>query len=113
MVDCGTSHPVWTQETERRLREMGITFLDAPVSGMVAKAEAGTLSIMVRAPPPPARAMRTIYRTCTQLHMQVGGDRRAFEVVEPALRAMGKEVTFLGASGNGQLTKMVRNTSRE
>jgi 3-hydroxyisobutyrate dehydrogenase-like beta-hydroxyacid dehydrogenase len=45
--------------------------------------------------------------------VQVGGDRSAFEVVEPALRAMGKEVTFLGASGNGQLTKMVRNTSRE
>lgn len=85
LVDCGTSHPVWTQETERRLREMGITFLDAPVSGMVAKAEAGTLSIMV------------------------GGDRSAFEVVEPALWAMGKEVTFLGASGNGQLTKMLNN----
>jgi 3-hydroxyisobutyrate dehydrogenase len=50
LVDCGTSHPVWTQETERRLRGMGVTFLDAPVSGMVAKAEAGTLSIMVRAP---------------------------------------------------------------
>jgi len=51
VIDCGTSHPLWTQETERRLKEKDITFLDAPISGMVAKAEAGTLTIMVRLHP--------------------------------------------------------------
>jgi len=85
VIDCGTSHPLWTQETERRLKEKDITFLDAPISGMVAKAEAGTLTIMV------------------------GGDKRAFDEVEPVLKMMGKEVEYLGASGNGQLTKMLNN----
>jgi 3-hydroxyisobutyrate dehydrogenase-like beta-hydroxyacid dehydrogenase len=42
----------------------------------------------------------------------VGGERSAFDAVEPALRAMGTEVTYLGASGNGQLTKMVLCVAR-
>ena len=47
LIDCGTTHPLWTQQTHKRLLEKKIGFIDAPVSGLAARAEAGTLSIMV------------------------------------------------------------------
>ena len=47
VVDMGSSSPTGTQALGRRLAEHGIALLDAPVSGGVRRAEAGTLAIMV------------------------------------------------------------------
>ncbi|MHA7290343.1 NAD(P)-dependent oxidoreductase [Arthrobacter sp. MDT3-24] len=66
---------------DRMLREHGVTVLDAPVSGGTVGAESGTLSIMV------------------------GGNQNAANSVEPALRAMGTTVRYMGPSGSGALAK--------
>ena len=63
------------------LKAKGIDFLDAPVSGGVVGAEAGTLSIMV------------------------GGEKAAFDMALPVFQAMGKNVVHIGESGAGQVTK--------
>jgi 3-hydroxyisobutyrate dehydrogenase-like beta-hydroxyacid dehydrogenase len=85
IADCGTTHPLFTRQAAARLAALGVTLLDAPVSGMEARAKAGTLTIMV------------------------GGDVQASAAMEPLFRAMGDTVRHLGASGAGQLAKMVNN----
>ena len=60
-----------------------VAFLDAPVSGGEQGAVAGTLSIMV------------------------GGERAAFARAEPLFAALGRQVTWMGGPGNGQMTKLV------
>jgi 3-hydroxyisobutyrate dehydrogenase len=65
------------------LKEKGVSFLDAPVSGGDVGARNATLSIMV------------------------GGDASAFEKVHPLLSLMGKTVLHTGGSGSGQSTKLV------
>lgn len=86
IIDCGTTHPDFTREASRIIADLGVHFLDAPVSGMSSRAADGTLTLMV------------------------GGDRGAFRAVEPLLNAMGSSICYMGASGNGQLAKMVNNT---
>src|SRR4030042_6216925 len=49
VVDCGTTHPLATREIAALLKEKGGPFPDAPVSGMKARARAGSLTVMVRA----------------------------------------------------------------
>jgi 3-hydroxyisobutyrate dehydrogenase-like beta-hydroxyacid dehydrogenase len=83
LVDCGTSHPLSTRKFATKLREKGAVFLDAPVSGMEARAKDGTLTIMV------------------------GGEEGTFQKVRPALAAMGHQIFFVGPSGNGQLMKLI------
>lgn len=61
----------------------GCTFLDCPVSGGQAGAEGGTLTIMC------------------------GGDEAAYQKAEPLMSCYAKSVRLIGASGAGQLTKMV------
>jgi 3-hydroxyisobutyrate dehydrogenase-like beta-hydroxyacid dehydrogenase len=85
LVDCSTVHPLAARKTHQVLKERGIHFLDAPISGMEARAKAGTLTIMV------------------------GGEESAFQDVRPALEAMGNTILYLGKSGNGQIMKMVNN----
>ena len=85
IMDCGTTSPLFTRQTSAVLKEDGVTFLDAPVSGMEARAKEGTLTIMV------------------------GGDEDAYLKICPLLKAMGKNVLYMGASGNGQLAKMTNN----
>jgi 3-hydroxyisobutyrate dehydrogenase-like beta-hydroxyacid dehydrogenase len=85
IVDCGTTHPDFSSEAAARLREQGVSFLDAPVTGMETRAADGTLTIMV------------------------GGDAAAYEEVLPLLDAMGEVVVHMGSPGNGQLTKMTNN----
>lgn len=85
IVDCGTTHPDFSREAAARLRERGVAFLDAPVTGMETRAADGTLTIMV------------------------GGEEAAYEEVRPLLEAMGEVVVHMGASGNGQLTKVTNN----
>lgn len=63
----------------------GFEMLDAPVSGGVGGAEAGTLTFMV------------------------GGSDAAFRHGEPILAAMGKTIIHAGPAGNGQAAKMCNN----
>jgi 3-hydroxyisobutyrate dehydrogenase-like beta-hydroxyacid dehydrogenase len=70
-----------------RVRLLGAWMLDAPVSGSVPQAEQGTLAIMV------------------------GGDRAAFDRVEPLLAQLGRPVTHVGGNGHGLLLKLAINIS--
>lgn len=83
LVDHTTTSAALARELERVAQEQGVAFLDAPVSGGQAGAEAGALTVMV------------------------GGEEKAFRHAEPLMAAYGKAVTWMGASGSGQLTKMV------
>lgn len=76
-IDVGTARAV--AEASGRL------FLDAPVSGGVMGAEAGTLTFMV------------------------GGPEEGFARAEPILRAMGRTVVHCGAAGAGQAAKACNN----
>jgi 3-hydroxyisobutyrate dehydrogenase len=83
VIDHSTIAPGATRELADRLGRNNVWFLDAPVSGGDIGAREATLSIMC------------------------GGDRSAFDRAEPMFRVMGKEVTYCGPSGTGQLTKLV------
>jgi 3-hydroxyisobutyrate dehydrogenase len=83
VVDHSTISPNATREMAAELARRQTTLLDAPVSGGDVGARNGTLSIMV------------------------GGPAEEFAKVEPLLRHMGKTITHCGASGAGQLTKLV------
>jgi 3-hydroxyisobutyrate dehydrogenase len=83
VVDHSTISPNVTRSLAEDLEKLGVSFLDAPVSGGDTGAREGTLSIMV------------------------GGDPAAFERVEPMLRVLGQTITYCGPSGTGQLTKLV------
>jgi len=84
-VDLSTTGPRVAQEVAASLAEKGITALDAPVSGGVGGAEAGTLTFMV------------------------GGPDAAFARAKPVLDAMGKTIVHAGPSGNGQVAKLCNN----
>lgn len=81
VVDHSTICPVATRGFAERLAVLGAQMIDAPVSGGDIGAQQGTLSIMC------------------------GGDRAAFDRVEPLLRSVGKLVTHLGPPGSGQACK--------
>lgn len=81
-VDTSTVDPGLSRELAERLGGKGAAFLDAPVSGGVAGAEAGSLTIMV------------------------GGDAAAFERVTPVLAAIGQKLHHVGPSGSGTVIKL-------
>ncbi len=83
LVDHTTTSATVARECEAAAKERGLGFLDAPVSGGQAGAENGVLTIMV------------------------GGDEASFEAAKPAMEAFGRTIMLMGASGSGQLTKMV------
>jgi 3-hydroxyisobutyrate dehydrogenase-like beta-hydroxyacid dehydrogenase len=85
VIDMGTSHPVSTRKVSEALAQKGAILLDAPVSGGVKGAEAGTLAIMV------------------------GGDEKAFETCRPVFDAMGKSVTRVGGTASGHAMKLINN----
>jgi L-threonate 2-dehydrogenase len=79
-----TVPPPFMKDLGARLAEMGLSLLDAPISGGRAGAEAGTLSIMA------------------------SGSPRAFEIAGPALEAMSKTIYRLGDEpGIGSTVKMI------
>ncbi len=80
-VDNSTIKPATAREVARRLAEVGVAALDAPVSGGDIGARNGTLAIMV------------------------GGPAEALETVRPVFEAMGKTITHVGDSGSGQVAK--------
>ena len=84
-VDMSTIDPGTSQRVAARLKERGIRFLDAPVSGGVGGATAGTLAIMV------------------------GGDAGDLEEARPALAAMGSNIIHVGDVGAGEVAKLCNN----
>jgi len=81
LIDMTTATALTLQEIAAALTPMGVRVLDAPVSGGTTAAANGTLTIMV------------------------GGPADAFEEVRPIFEAMGKTVTHVGSSGDGQIAK--------
>jgi 2-hydroxy-3-oxopropionate reductase len=83
IVDSSTIAPATAQRLAARAKELGASFLDAPVSGGEIGAVAGTLTFMV------------------------GGDAAALDEVRPMLSAMGppEKIVHIGESGAGQICK--------
>ncbi|BCT77585.1 3-hydroxyisobutyrate dehydrogenase [Sinomonas cyclohexanicum] len=84
-LDCSTINVTEAQEAAQAAIDAGHRAVDAPVSGGVVGAEAGTLTFMV------------------------GGADEDFETVRPLLEAMGKRVVHCGAHGLGQAAKVCNN----
>jgi 2-hydroxy-3-oxopropionate reductase len=88
-IDMGTSRLATSLRLAAQLGERGVAMLDAPVTGGEAGAQQATLDIMV------------------------GGERASFEACEPALRAMGRKVTYVGGPGHGLIAKYVNQIIME
>jgi 3-hydroxyisobutyrate dehydrogenase-like beta-hydroxyacid dehydrogenase len=84
-VDLSTTGPSVARAVAAGLAERGITAIDAPVSGGVAGANAGTLAIMV------------------------SGDAGAIEAARPALEAIGRVFVVGDQVGLGQVLKLINN----
>lgn len=85
LIDSSTIDVETAQTAYAAAKEAGLAMVDAPVSGGVAGAEAGTLTFMC------------------------GGDKDAFEKARPILQDMGKNIVHCGAAGLGQVTKICNN----
>jgi len=85
VIDMGSSEPGETRRWAAALAERGHGLLDAPVSGSVPKARAGTLAIMV------------------------GGSDADFARAESVLRAMGEAIIRTGAVGSAHAMKALNN----
>src|SRR5713101_1362669 len=85
LIDSSTIDVGTAREVAARAAGKGLAMVDAPVSGGVAGAAAGTLTFMV------------------------GGDDDAFERARPILESMGKTIVHAGGSGNGQAAKICNN----
>src|SRR3970282_1416799 len=86
VVDMSSSDPVGTRELGRELVARGIALIDAPVSGLVPRAESGTLTIMIGA-----------------------DDEAAFAVAEPVLKRLGERLIRVGSLGAGHAMKALNN----
>lgn len=86
VIDMSSSEPVGTQELGAILAQHGVTLIDAPVSGGVARAVDGSLAIMIGGDDPPA-----------------------IERAEPVLSAMGKRRFRTGKLGSGHAMKALNN----
>ena len=83
LVDHTTASADVARELYQAGKNLGIDFIDAPVSGGQAGAQNGLLTVMC------------------------GGEAAVFERVKPVAMAFSRAFTLMGASGAGQLTKMV------
>lgn len=83
-VMCSTVEPSWSVALEKRLNDMGLLYIDAPISGGAAKAASG------------------------QMTMMTAGAEAAFAVAEPVLNAMAGKVYKLGnQAGAGSKVKII------
>jgi len=82
LIDMTTTSPKLSQRIYEESAANGMSALDAPVSGGDIGAQKGTLAIMV------------------------GGDKEVFDKMVPVFEAMGTNIRYQGAAGNGQHTKM-------
>jgi 3-hydroxyisobutyrate dehydrogenase len=85
LIDCSTIDIESARAVHGAAQRAGFDFLDAPVSGGVGGAEAGTLTFMC------------------------GGSETAFARSQPILEKMGKRVVLAGSAGAGQAAKICNN----
>ncbi|GAC1317320.1 MAG: NAD(P)-dependent oxidoreductase [Thermoleophilaceae bacterium] len=85
-VDMSTVAPSASVAIAKRLGDLGIDFLDAPVTGSRPRAEEGSLTIMV------------------------GGARNGFERARAVFEALGTLVVHVGPNGHGSTIKLINNT---
>jgi 2-hydroxymethylglutarate dehydrogenase len=84
-IDMSTNSPSLIRRITADAKTMGVTVMDAPVSGGTRGAEAGTLTIMV------------------------GAEKAALDKVHKVLEAMGKNIFHVGDAGCGNVAKLVNN----
>ena len=137
LIDCSTIDPPSAREVAEavqsvRLHKLSRPFpecsvahpsmIDAPVSGGIPAAAAGSLTFMVSRPSLTSKhegsnlSLQFIPQICYPLPvpptahslstLQCGGDKAAVRAAEPFLRAMGKEVIHCGDSGAGAAAKV-------
>ena len=82
VVDMSSISPVETKQFAKKIEALGCDYLDAPVSGGDVGARNAALSIMV------------------------GGKAEVFERIKPVFELMGKNITLVGGSGDGQTCKV-------
>ncbi|UZE27586.1 2-hydroxy-3-oxopropionate reductase [Pseudomonas asplenii] len=82
VIDMSSISPTATKAFAAKISEKSAQYLDAPVSGGEVGAKAATLSIMV------------------------GGDSQAFARALPLFQSMGRNITLVGANGDGQTAKV-------
>ncbi len=85
IFDLSTVSPDSTRRLARRIAERGVRLIDAPVSGSVSGAAAGTLAIML------------------------GASEAVVAPYESVFRAIGKSLFYLGEVGNGNILKLLNN----
>jgi 3-hydroxyisobutyrate dehydrogenase len=85
LIDCSTIDVATARQEGEKAQAAGYAMVDAPVSGGIAAADAGTLTFMV------------------------GGSAEAFERARPILEKMGKAVIHAGGPGSGQAAKICNN----
>jgi len=85
IVDMGTSSPESSRRLHARLKEAGVLFLEAPVTGGVKQAAAGELGALV------------------------GAEPEVFATARPMLEAMCKTVCHFGPPGAGNTAKLLNN----
>jgi 2-hydroxy-3-oxopropionate reductase len=82
VIDMSSISPIATKDFAARIEALGCDYLDAPVSGGEVGAKAASLTIMV------------------------GGKPDVFERAKELFEKMGKNITLIGAVGNGQVAKV-------
>jgi len=82
VVDMSSISPIETKEFARKIEALRCNYLDAPVSGGEVGAKAASLTIMV------------------------GGKQEVFDRVKPLFELMGKNITLVGGTGDGQTCKV-------
>ncbi|MBX4949066.1 2-hydroxy-3-oxopropionate reductase [Rhizobium binae] len=82
VIDMSSISPIATKTFAKRIEALGCDYLDAPVSGGEVGAKAASLTIMV------------------------GGKEQAFQRARSIFEKMGKNITHVGGSGDGQTAKV-------
>ena len=85
LVDCSTDDPELSKKLEIESNKRGVEFADAPVTGAVPAARAGTLTFLV------------------------GGKPQAVDRIRDTLLLMGKKVVHCGPAGHGSIAKVCNN----
>jgi len=82
VIDMSSISPIETKKFAKRINELGCEYVDAPVSGGEVGAKNAALTIMV------------------------GASQPTFDKVRPVFELMGKNITLVGANGDGQTCKV-------
>jgi len=86
VIDMSSSNPLDTRALGPQLEALGVALIDAPVSGGIARADSGELTLMVG-----------------------GDDDGAFERAEPVLNVLGARIFRTGELGSGHAMKALNN----